>query len=188
MLIFHELASLADSLDPSDAVSGEPEPTLDPVTPGLDAGAQAPPPAATRRAPAEVVTDEQRTRYGHLLDSAAERGLLDPAEYEIRIRELAEATTTAQMVEIVTELPVFAAPAPTSTRSRRPVASVNRASAGPAGQRRRTTVWVVLAVVIVVAVASLIILALSADRLSRSHSSSQPPRPAVTRPFSALRL
>jgi hypothetical protein len=167
MLVFHELASLADSLDRSSASSAEP---------------------VTAPAPAEVVTDEERSRYGRLLDSAAERGLLDPAEYEIRLRELAEATSTARMVEIVTELPVFAAPAPTTTRPRRNAAPAGRESPGLGGQHRRATVWVVLAVLIVVAVASLIILALSAERLSRNHSSGPPPRPAATRPVSALRL
>ena len=38
-----------------------------------------------------AVTDEDRNRYGVLLDHAAERGLLSPAEYQVRLAELAEA-------------------------------------------------------------------------------------------------
>ncbi len=143
----------------------------------------------------EVVTDEERTRYGLLLDSAAERGLLDPADYEIRLRELAEATTKAQMVEIVAELPAFTATA-TPTRSRHSIQSANRKrqsadSTGlgaPGSQRRRVVMWVVMGLVVVVALASLVILALSAQRLSRSRSSSPPSPPAAARPFSGLRL
>ncbi len=142
--------------------------------------------------PQEIVTDEERTRYGLLLDSAAERGLLDPADYEIRLRELAGATTTAQMVELVAELPAFAPAAPTSapTRSRRAIQSANRAGAAgaAAGQRRRVVMWVLMGLLVVVAVASLIILALSAERLSRSRNSSPPPAPVATQPVSALRL
>ena len=80
-------------------------------TPSPPAAPPGPPPApeaSTQTDPVEVITDEERTRYGLLLDSAAERGLLDPADYEIRLRELAEATTTAQMTDIVAELPAFA--------------------------------------------------------------------------------
>lgn len=53
------------------------------------------------------VTDEVRNRYGVLLDHAAERGLLPPAEYQVRLVELAEATSVEQLQRIVTELPVF---------------------------------------------------------------------------------
>jgi len=58
----------------------------------------------------EVITDEVRIRYGLLLDRAAERGLLEPADYEVRLRALAGATTTEQMVDIVAELPAFTPP------------------------------------------------------------------------------
>jgi DUF1707 SHOCT-like domain len=137
----------------------------------------------------EVITDEERTRYGLLLDSAAERGLLDPADYEIRLRELAEATTTAQMVEIVTELPAFTprAPGPTPARSRRSIQSANRAGSA-AGQRRRVVTWALMGLLVVVALVSLVILALSAERLSHSRTGSLAPTPAPTRPVSALRL
>jgi hypothetical protein len=39
-----------------------------------------------------------------------------------------------------------------------------------------------------VAMASLVILAISVERLSRHHGSIGPPVPVATRPFSALRL
>jgi hypothetical protein len=136
--------------------------------------------------PAEVVTDEERTRYGLLLDRAAERGLLDPTEYQIRLRELAEATSTARMRELVTELPAFALPAPSTAWSPRS-ARTKQAVPGMAGQRRRTTVWVVLAVVVVIAVVSLIVLALSVERLSRNHGSQSAP-PVATQPISGPRL
>ncbi len=164
---------------------------VDPAPAAPDFGLSAPAAnGSTGRAADEVVTDEERTRYGLLLDSAAERGLLDPADYEIRLRELAEATTTAQMVEIVASLPAFTAPAPAQRRSRTAIQSANRAGAAGAAatQRRRVMVWVLMGLLVVVAVASLIILALSAERLSRSRNGSPPPPPAATRPVSALRL
>jgi hypothetical protein len=137
----------------------------------------------------EVITDEVRTRYGHLLDSAAERGLLDPADYEIRLGELAKATTTAQMVEIVAELPAFAPrlDGPVPPRSRRAIQSASRAGSA-AEQRRRRIMWALMALLVIVALASLVILAFSVERLSRNHNSSPPPAPVATRPVSALRL
>ena len=39
------------------------------------------------------VSDEERNRYGVLLDHAAERGLLTAAEYQVRLAELADATS-----------------------------------------------------------------------------------------------
>ena len=57
--------------------------------------------------PAPGVTDEDRNRYGVLLDHAAERGLLSPSAYQFRLAELAEATSVEQLQRIVTELPAF---------------------------------------------------------------------------------
>ena len=170
----------ATQAHPVDSAPTTHDPSLAPPAPNGFAG-----PAAE-----EVVTDEERTRYGLLLDSAAERGLLDPADYEIRLRELAAATTTAQMVDIVAELPAFTTPAPAPRRSRPAIQSANRAGAAGAAatQRRRLMVWVLMGLLVVVAVASLIILALSAERLSRSRNGSPPPPPVATRPVSALRL
>ncbi len=59
----------------------------------------------------EQVTDEDRNRFGMLLDSAAERGLLSPADYQVRLGLVAEATSHDELQRLVTELPAFAAPA-----------------------------------------------------------------------------
>ena len=53
------------------------------------------------------MTDEDRNRFGILLDHASERGLLTPLEYEFRLSELAEATSMDELRRIVTELPAF---------------------------------------------------------------------------------
>jgi hypothetical protein len=58
--------------------------------------------------PAPPVTDQDRNRYGLLLDKALERGLLTTSDYEVRLRDLAEATSTEEMLAIVTDLPAFA--------------------------------------------------------------------------------
>ena len=71
-----------------------------------------------RRPATAPVTDEDRTTFGLLLDRAAERGLLSQSEYQLRLGELAEATTRDEMRRIVTELPVFVTPSPLA-RSRR---------------------------------------------------------------------
>ncbi len=115
----------------------------------------------------EVITDEERNRYGSLLDRAAERGLLEPAEYEVRLQELAEATSTQEMMRIVTELPVFdpltQSSAPKKTRPARH--TMSRGATQP-GSRRRVTIWALLGLLVVVAVVSLVILAVSAERLT----------------------
>jgi len=67
------------------------------------------------------VTDEDRNRYGVLLDRAAERGLLSPAEYQVRLVELAEATSVEQLHRIVTELPAFGGSAGPATVAGGPV-------------------------------------------------------------------
>ena len=171
-LVFDGVASLADSL-------------LGPAA-APDAPGAAVPTLDSERT--EAVSDDERNRYGLLLDRAAERGLLDPTEYEFRLRELAEATSVARMMEIVTELPVFATPPPTTGRSARLVRSTGRATAEAVGQRRRATVWVVLAVLVVVVVAALVILTLSVERVARIHHSSQPPPPPAGRLVSGPRL
>ncbi len=138
----------------------------------------------------DVVTDEDRTRYGLLLDRAAERGLLEPTDYQVRLRALAQATTTEQMVEIVAELPAFT-PSPSNAsppRPRRAGHSVSGPRPGGGTERRRRALWVLLALLVIVAMASLVILALSVERLSKNRGSMGPPVPVATRPFSALRL
>jgi len=177
-----------------------------PVAPGVD-----PPAAGTGSAPSAGaagdgdtrISDEDRNRYGVLLDRAADRGLLSPADYQVRLGELAEATTIEEMHRIVTDLPVFAAPpAKTNGGSRRrsvaPWGSAARGATAHApwvgtpsdrsfdGRGR----WLVLAVLVAVLVVSLVVLAVFAAHLTHVRSTGLP----VWRPWSgatglsALRL
>ena len=133
------------------------------------------------------MTDEERNRYGALLDRAAERGLLSPHEYELRLADLAGATTTGEMREIVTELPVFSAP--TGARPSRGPSGRRPPGAGgsPAPGHRRSSPWLVLIVLVVVVVAALAFLALYAHHVVGQHAGL--PAPAVgLRPVSGLRL
>ena len=166
-----------------------PTPATAPLEPSPWALDPTPSPVETA-APVGTVTDEERTSYGVLLDRAAERGLLDSAEYEVRLRQLAEATTTAQMVAIVAELPAFAPKATPSAphQSRSAIQSASRSAQAGDGQRRRVILWVLMGVLVALALVSLVILALSVGRLSRSRSAMPPPPPAATRPVSALHL
>ena len=155
--------------------------------------------------PGHGVTDEDRNRYGVLLDRALDRGLLTPSDYQVRLTELAEATTIEQMHRIVTELPVFAAPpAKTQGGSRRQVrvpragrapqetATGNTYQSGtPAGRSwEGSGRWLVLAALVVVLVASLIVLALLAAHLTHTQSGGLVPRPlsAGAAVLSGLRL
>ncbi|HEY5096462.1 MAG TPA: hypothetical protein VII46_00375 [Acidimicrobiales bacterium] len=205
VLVFRDIGSLADSLlVPEGDPLGRPSLGLSGPgtgTPALAAGdggarlGEAEPvliPSIETDAPEdEVITDEVRTRYGLLLDRAAERGLLEPADYEVRLRALAEATTTEQMVDIVAELPAFTPPP--SRGSPAGALGAGRSIPGPrpgraAPGRRRMALWALVTLLVIVAVASLVILALSVERLSKNRGSIGPPVPVATRPFSDLRL
>jgi len=204
VLVFDDLGSLVDSLlvpeaDPpvrrDEPSSGHAGPPTSAAGAGGDRLGDAEPvliPSIEPEAPDDgVITDEVRTRYGLLLDRAAERGLLEPSDYEVRLRALAEATTTEQMVDIVAELPAFTPPPDRSTpagprRAGRSVSGPRPGRAAPG--RRRMALWALLALLVVVAVASLVILALSVERLSKNRGSFGPPVPVATRPVSALRL
>ncbi len=130
------------------------------------------------------MTDEDRDRYGRLLDRAAERGLLDAYDYEVRLRDLASASTIEEMNRIVTELPAFTAPPPVAgTRAR--ASAVGTPKLGPG--RRRSSPWLLLVVVVVVVVASLALLALYAGHLDRSHHSGMAPAAAPAYRLSAPR-
>ena len=149
------------------------------------------------------VTDEDRNRYGVLLDHAAERGLLSPAEYQARLVELADATSVDQLQRIVTELPAFgsAGPAPAVTvTAPRPVGggpsprgrvsgdvdAALWASRTPSVARRsRGNPWVVLLVVVAVLVVALVALALVAVHYSHTHPAGL--APAAGTVFSRLR-
>jgi hypothetical protein len=138
-----------------------------------------------------TVTDEDRTRYGLLLDRAAERGLLGAYDYEIRLRDLASATTIDQMNHIVTELPVFTATSGTRANKPRRKGSSDRplGTLGPSGGRsRRANPWLVLAIVVIVVVASLVFLSVYTHHLVRNRPSGLPTPPVATRSVSGLRL
>jgi hypothetical protein len=125
-----------------------------------------------------AVTDEDRTRYGVLLDRAAEHGLLAPYDYEIRLRDLASATTVDQMNHIVTELPAFTATAsarpPRKSMPANPPVEPDRPLGAPTGGRRSRNPWLMLAAY--------------AQHMVRSHNSGMSAPPVATRPLSGLRL
>jgi hypothetical protein len=164
---------------------------------------------AGREATPGAPDDEERSRYGVLLDRAAERGLLTPAEYEVRLRELAEATTVDQMVALVTELPVLATvPAPPG-RSRSSGGTLPGAgvagrgprvgrSAGPARSAedalglspsvpRRSSPWFILAVVVAILVVAMVFFAVYAEHLVHVHSSASAALASPRALVSALR-
>ncbi len=139
-----------------------------------------------------AVTDEDRTRYGVLLDRAAEHGLLAPYDYEIRLRDLASATTVDQMNHIVTELPAFTATAsarpPRKSMRANPPVEPDRPLGAPTGGRRSRNPWLMLAILVIIAVVSLVLLAAYAQHMVRSHNSGMSAPPVATRPLSGLRL
>jgi Domain of unknown function (DUF1707) len=163
-----------------------------------DAGEQ-PPVPPLRDGAGVPVTDDDRNRYGMLLDKAADRGLLTTAQYEVRLRDLASAATTEEMLAIVTDLPAFTAvPGATASAGRR-----GRMAPGPSaghpltggpgslGTRRRqprTSAWLVLVVLVVVVAVALVVLGLAAARLHRPAPTGSP-RPVAARVvLSGLRL
>jgi hypothetical protein len=50
-------------------------------------------------------SDEDRQRYGRLLDNAYSRGQIDEGEYAVRLNELVEATSIPQMKQIAEVIP-----------------------------------------------------------------------------------
>jgi hypothetical protein len=134
----------------------------------------APPPVAEATGP---VTDEDRNRFGLLLDHAAERGLLDSHEYELRLGELASATTVEQMRTIVTELPMLATPLAVggSPKGRglglgRPAGLAGARSTTPTAGKRRSSPWLLLVVLVVVLVAALAFFAVYAGHIAHTRS------------------
>jgi hypothetical protein len=128
------------------------------------------------------VTDEDRNRFGLLLDHAAERGLLSPADYQVRLAELAEADSIEELQRIVTELPAFGATPGMSAPSPQPAAvpggppapeldAALWASLTPAAPRRgRGNPWLVLLVVVAILVVALAGLALVASHVIHTHA------------------
>jgi len=137
------------------------------------------PPRTDPAVPARVdtgslVTDEDRNRFGALLDRAAERGLLTPQEYESRLGELAEAESVEAMRTIVTELPIMTAPAsafrPTRSRPLGSPSVPNAPSSGPPDGRNRSSRWFLLAVVVVVMVVAMLFFAIYATHMIHGHA------------------
>jgi DUF1707 SHOCT-like domain len=117
------------------------------------------------------VTDEDRNRFGVLLDRAVERGLLPPAEYEVRLRELAEATSVEEMTEIVSALPAFtAAPAPAKRPGPDNAPDLLVFPTLPSPPERKPP-WVLLLVVVVTLAVALVVLALFAAHTVHTHTS-----------------
>ncbi len=137
---------------------------------------------------AEAISDDERNRYGLLLDRAAERGLLTPREYEVRLADLAAATSVDQMREIVTVLPGREAPrrSPRVARTRTGP-SPAEGGAPPADHlRRRSSQWLVLAVLVLAMVVAMVFFAVYAEHLTHADHSGLG-APGLVRALSALR-
>ena len=137
-----------------------------------------------------TVTDEERNRFGRLLDTAAEQGLLSPADYQNRLAQVASAGSVADLQRIVTEIPAFGGPDP----------APGSAGAGPADidallwagrtqavvRRERGNRWLALALVVAVLVVALVGLGLAAAHLVHTHAAVG--GPALVARLSSLRL
>ena len=127
------------------------------------------PPAVGPAVVPALVTDDDRHQYGLLLDRAAERGLLTPYDYELRLGDLAAADTIDEMKRIVSELPVFTGisrPPGPARQSIIPLAPHRPLTTKPA--RRSINRWVMLAVVLVVVVAALVFLTVYAKHVANT--------------------
>jgi hypothetical protein len=167
-----------------------------------------PVPEADPGARTPAVTDDDRNRFGTLLDAAAERGLLSPTEYQARLGEVAEAGSVAELQRIVTELPAFGAPTTAGSgsgsaagRSGATPATGGAGAARPAPdldailcagrtppvkRRDRGNQWLVLALVVAVLLVALVALGLVAAHLVHTHGAATTAAGAVR--FSSLRL
>ena len=176
------------------------------TTNGHDAVSPRPVPEAGFGAGPPAVTDDERNRYGALLDAAAERGLLSPTEYQARLGEVAEAPSVAELQRIVTELPAFGIPTAAAAGRRSPEWRLGRCDrfdgrrpsapdldailwAGrtqAVARRDRGNQWIVLAVVVGVLLVALVALGLVAAHLTHTHGAGTPA--AVVGRLSSLRL
>ena len=165
-----------------------PVPDLPSAVPDLPSAAPAPAPAVPSSAVSSSgVSDEERNRFGILLDHAAERGLLSPAEYQVRLAELADATSVEQLQRIVTELPVLggrAAPSVPAVATGAPTGAAGSVGgAGPdldaalwagltptATRRGRNNPWIVLIIMVAVLLVALVVLALVASHVAHTHT------------------
>ncbi|HVC67290.1 MAG TPA: DUF1707 domain-containing protein [Acidimicrobiales bacterium] len=146
--------------------------TLPRPVPELATGS-AVPGAAVPGVPPPVVTDEERNRYGVLLDHAAERGLLSAAEYRSRLAELADAVSVDELRRIVTELPAFGGPAGRAVPPGPDPAAVDAAlwaNLTPAAERRGPgNGWVALALLVAVLVVAMVALALIVSHVAHNR-------------------
>ena len=151
-----------------------------------------------------AVSDEDRNRFGALLDAAAERGLLSPTEYQARLAEVAGASSVAELQRIVTELPAFGAPStaggPAATSSASGATTPTGRAAYPpdldailwagrtqaVARRDRGNQWLVLALVVGVLLVALVALGLVAAHLVHTHGAAT--SAAVVARLSSLRL
>ncbi len=120
--------------------------------------------------PASTITNDDRNRYGLLLDRAAQRGLIGPDDYRVRLGDLAEASTIEQMNRIVTELPAFVTPPAVRSRPRAAGVRVPRARASMEAPRRSSP-WLLLVIVVAVVAVSLVVLTVYAEHSVRSRNS-----------------
>ena len=156
----------------------------------------APPPHQDMVTPLAAVTDQDRNRYGLLLDKALERGLLTNGDYEVRLRDLAEATSPEEMLAIVTDLPAFTRASASSASRRRsrsvpepdglPLPNSPAPTVGAVSSHSRTGPWLILVVLVLVVVVTLVVLGLSVTHLHRSPTGD--PGPLARALLSALRL
>ncbi len=159
------------------------------------------------------VSDDDRNRYGVLLDRAAERGLLAPLEYQARLAELADAGSEEELRRIVTELPAFGVPP--GAPGARGTAAVPGAAVAPAVRRvpgpvtvpdgaaldsalwanltptrtRRTSAnpWLLLGFVVVMLLLAMVALALVAAHVVHTRPTGLPAPGAVGAVLSRLR-
>jgi hypothetical protein len=128
------------------------------------------------------VTDEDRHLFGALLDRAAERGLISPQEYELRLGELASATSFEQMREIVTDFPqhstaLSAAGAKKLSKSAKSQSAEDAMLAmqglEPLRHSRRssprTSPWLFLGVVLVAFVVAMVLFSIYAEHVLHTH-------------------
>ncbi len=96
------------------------------------------------------------------------------------------------MNDIVTELPVFAGTAGVARGNEPPRMSASIRSGGrpqdSTGPKRAANPWLMLAILVIVVVASLLILSIYAQHLTRNHNTGLPRPSVATRSVSGLRL
>jgi Domain of unknown function (DUF1707) len=128
------------------------------------------------------VTDKDRHVFGALLDRAAERGLLNPHDYELRLGELASATSLEQMREIVTDFPMSST-APSAAAAKKLSKPIRGSSAADAmlgmqgldpmrssrHSKERNSPWLLLGIVLVVFVVVMVLFSIYAEHTLHSH-------------------